>query len=812
MTHHLALRPEQLVRRCDLGGSGFSSTAELAEAPGILGQQRALEAIELAIGMEQPGFNLFVLGPNGTGKRTAVQRYLAGKAPQQPVPDDWCYVFNFQEPQQPRAIRLPAGTAVAFRADMEKLVGELFAALPAAFTSKEYQTQRAAMEETFKSRQAQSLEALRDRAKENGIAFIQTPNGFAFAPLKEGEVISPEEFMRFPGEQQKEIEQEIRELQEALQEIMRQVPLWQRQAQAELRALNHDVARFATQSLFDELRARYHELAQVMAYLEDVQTDVLNHLDLFMNDEQPVRKAGTSVPAYLSEGGVTRYHVNVMVDNTSLQGAPVVFEDQPRYQNLTGRLEHISQMGALLTDFSLIKAGSLHQANGGYLVLEARKLLQQPYAYDGLKQALTSGEIRLESLGQAYSLVSTVSVDPQPIPLAVKVILLGERSLYYQLNQLDPDFGELFKVAADFEDDMPRTAETSLVFARLITSLLRKNNLRDLTRTAVERIIEQSARWAADGQKLSTHLLTVSDLLREADFWAARAGHALVQRADVEQALAAQDRRAGRVRDRLLEQMVRDFLLIDSSGAVTGQVNGLAVYQLGDAAFGKPARITARVHMGKGEVIDIERQSEMGGPVHSKGVLILSGYLAGCYGGERPLSLTATLVFEQSYSGVEGDSASSAELYALLSALADVPIKQSLAVTGSINQLGEVQAIGGVNEKIEGFFDLCAARALTGDQGVLIPAANVPQLMLKEPVVRAVRDGHFAIYAVTHVDEGIELLTGVPTGAAGPGGTYPAESINGRIVARLEQWSEKQRALQTPLASDSNGRVQDRRQ
>lgn len=797
MTKHLSLRPEQLLIRCDLADYGFADTADLSPSTELLGQERALQAIELAIGTAYPGFNLFVMGPNGTGKNTALARYLTEVAPQQPVPDDWCYVYSFDQPERPRALRLPAGQAAAFAADLKDLVNDLFTALPAAFASKEYQTQRAAMEESFKSRQAQSLEALREKAREHEIAFIQTPGGYAFAPLKNGEVVSPDEYMGYSTEAQQTIQKQVQELQDALQQIMRQVPLWQREAQAQLRALNEDVARFAVEPLFEELEVRYRALPDVLDHLHKVQTDVVSHFDLFLDEE---RLARTSAPmqSFLSEGGVTRYFVNVMAGNGALHGAPVIFEDQPRYHNLTGRLEHVSQQGALVTDFSLIKPGALHKANGGYLILDARKLLEQPYAYDGLKQAIKSGQIHIESLGQAYSLISTVSVDPEPIPLKIKVILVGERQLYYLLYQHDPEFAELFKVVADFEDDMPRTDTTTFAYAKMIASMVHKEGLRQMERTAVERVIEQAARWAGDGTRLTAHMQTVSDLLREADYKAAVANHPQIARADVEAALEAQELRAGRVRDRLQEQIMRDFLLIDSSGAVTGQVNGLAVYRLGPLGFGKPTRITARVSMGKGEVIDIERQTEMGGPIHSKGVLILSGFLAGRYADKRPLSFSSTLVFEQSYSGVEGDSASLAELYALISALAEVPIKQSLAVTGSVNQLGQVQAIGGVNEKIEGFFDLCMARGLTGDQGVLIPAANIEQLMLKEAVVGAVRQGKFAIYAVATIDEGIELLTGIPAGEPDPDGDFPADSVNGRAVARLEKWLEIQRKLQAP--------------
>lgn len=490
---------------------------------------------------------------------------------------------------------------------------------------------------------------------------------------------------------------------------------------------------------------------------------------------------------------MSRYEVNVVVDNSEAKGAPVIFLDQPRYSNLVGRVEHIAQMGALVTDFTLIKPGALHQANGGYLLVDALKLLSEPFAYEGLKRALRKGEIAIESLGQVYSMISTVSLEPEPIPLAVKVMLIGERLLYYLLSSNDPEFKELFKVAADFEDEMDRTLDSSLAYARIIAEVSRSEGLRPFDRQAVARVVEYGSRLVDDAHKLSTHMQSVTDILREADYWAGEARRDSVTREDVQQALDTQIVRAGRVQDRIQEQILNDQVLIDTEGAIVGQVNGLSVYMLGNHSFGSPSRITARVRMGSGEVIDIEREVDMGGPIHSKGVLILSGFLGERYAAERPLSLRATIVFEQSYGGVEGDSASSAELYALLSALSGVPAKQSLAVTGSINQRGQVQAIGGVNEKIEGFFDLCKARGLTGEQGVLIPAGNVRSLMLREDIREAARRGQFHIYPIASVDEGLTILTGTDAGEPNEAGEFPPDSINGLVVARLTTFTEKQR-------------------
>ncbi|HUM67946.1 MAG TPA: ATP-binding protein [Chloroflexota bacterium] len=797
----LPLPVEKLFTPCDISQFNFATTAELNEFDEIIGQDRAVSAIQFGIGIRHEGFNLFAIGPNGTGRFTAVHQFLTSRAPSEPTPSDWCYVHNFDQPHAPNALQLPPGQSSRLQQAMQQLVEDLFTIIPTAFTSEEYQAQRKTITAALKEKEIQALESLKEQADQRGIALLQTPGGFAFAPTKNGSVITPEEFLRLSTSEQQALEDDIKKLQESLQQIMQQVPQWHRETQQRLKELDQEIAAFAVRPVIDEIRPPYAELPDVLAYLDTVQADIIQNVrDFLPSEESPLADAmapagGSSRPR------LARFQVNVIITHEPGEGAPVVHEELPTYPNLLGRVEHISQMGTLLTDFTLIKAGVLHKANGGYLILDARKVLLQPFAWEALKQALRSREIRIESLGQAYSLISTVSLEPQPIPLNVKVVLIGERLLYYLLCAYDPDFGELFKVAADFEDEMPRSPDNNLAYARLIANLAHKEGLRDFDRAAVGRILEQSARLAADAEKLTTHMQTVTDLLREADYWAGANGRVPITAADVEQALAAQLQRAGRIRERLLENTLRETLLVDTDGAVVGQINGLSVIDLGGQAFGRPSRITARVRLGKGEVIDIERQVEMGGPLHSKGVLILSGFLGARYAAERPLSLSASLVFEQSYGGVDGDSASSAELYALLSALAEAPLKQGLAVTGSVNQRGQVQAIGGVNEKIEGFFDLCLARGLTGNQGVLIPAANVKHLMLRQDVVAAVTAGQFAIYAANTIDEGIELLTGMVAGELDDDGRYPAESINGRVVARLETFAAKQREFMAPPES-----------
>ncbi len=807
MTTIQPLAPTALFQHCEPTQFSFTTTADLQDNDTIIGQPRAVDAIQFGIGIQHQGYNLFALGPNGIGKYTAVHKFLSQKAPTEQTPPDWCYVNNFAEPHKPQVLQLPAGQGVTLRDDVQELIEGLFTIIPAALTSEAYETQKGAIFTELKEREAEALKVLEEQARTQNIGFIRTPAGFAFAPMSNGTVISPEQFLKLTVEEQGAIEAKINALQETLQKMLHQIPQWQRETQEKVKQLQEKTTDFTIKPLFQELQQKYQELPDILTFLEAVHKDIVARVDTFIESDEksPMALGGIASSQPSSKAAFNRYQVNVIVDHSLAEGAPVIYEDQPTYQNLIGRVEHVSQMGTLLTDFTLIKPGALHRANGGYLILDARQLLLQPFAWEGLKRALRANQIHIESLGQIYSWISTVSLAPEPVPLNAKIILLGERLLYYLLCYYDPDFMELFKVAADFEDDMVRDADNNLAYAHLIAGLARKEKLRPFAANAVARIIEHSARLAQDAARLTTHMQSISDLLREADFWASEAENEVVTAVDVQQALDTQIYRASRIRERAQENILRRTILIDTEGDVTGQVNGLSVISLGRYAFGQPSRITARVRLGKGEVIDIERQVKMGGPIHSKGVLILSGFLGARYAAERPLSLSATLVFEQSYGGIEGDSASSAELYALLSALAEMPIKQSLAVTGSVNQRGQVQAIGGVNEKIEGFFDLCQTRGLTGDQGVLIPEANVKHLMLRQDVVTAVADNQFHIYPVQTIDQGLELLTGIAAGELDAAGDYPPQSVNGRIVSRLTTLAEKARAFATPPSA--NGQV-----
>ncbi|MGC9468996.1 MAG: Lon protease family protein [Anaerolineae bacterium] len=790
------MRVAQLYREADLSGLVFETTQDLEDLTQVIGQPRAVDAIHFGAGIDNDGFNIYALGPHGLNKRDLVQRYFESRAKEAEPPSDWCYLYNFDQEHKPLAIELPAGRGVEFRDDMDELIEELRTALSAAFESEEYQSRRQSLMEDFRDRQAEAFDKLQETAREEGMALIRTPSGIAVAPTRDGEVLSPEQIQQLSDEEQEQVQQNVEDLQVELQKILRQVPSWQREMREKLQALNREMANLAVGALLDELREKYEDIPKIVGHLDNVQEDVVANAEQFLpQQEQNAPQVMQAMQQQQQEQALRRYKVNVLIDHSDAEGAPVVYEDNPTYQNLIGRIEHRAQMGALMTDFMLIKPGALHEANGGFLVVDARNLLSQPYAYEALKRALKSKDIRIESLGRQLSVISTVSLDPDPIPLNLKVALIGSRMIYYLLWQLDPEFAELFKVAADFDEQMDRSEENQALYAQMIATLARREELLPFDRDAVSRVIERSVRIVGDTEKLSTRMRDIADLMLEADYWAKENGNGVVTADDVQRAIDAQIRRLDRVRERIQEAILRDTLLIDTDGDAVGQVNGLSVLMLGNYAFGRPTRITARTRLGKGQVVDIEREVELGGPIHSKGVMIMTGFLSGRYAQKHPLSLSASLVFEQSYSGIEGDSASSAELYALLSSIAEIPISQSLAVTGSVNQRGQVQAIGGVNDKIEGFFDICTARGLTGDQGVVIPQANVKHLMLRRDVVEAVERGDFHIYAVQNIDQGIEILTGIPAGEPDSEGNYPEGTVNHKVEQRLAEMAEKRQAF-----------------
>ncbi|MEW8025822.1 MAG: ATP-binding protein [Candidatus Thiodiazotropha sp.] len=788
-----ALPPEALCRHCDPDQFNFDTTDELKDLEGFIGQERATESLHFGLGVGHKGYNLYALGPAGAGKSAMVRKFLKVPAAERPIPSDWCYVNNFSDARKPRAVALPAGQGVMFKGQMEQLVIDLQEAIPLVFESDEYHTRRQAKEDRLEERQENAMAAMQKKAEEKQIALINTPTGFTLGPKHNDKILGPEQFHKLPEKQQEAIEKDVKALQEELRKTLHAIPQWQKEAREEISKLNREMTASAVHHLIDAVREKYRDNEAVIVYLDRVEDDVINNYQQFLpRDERKPTLFG--LPLSQQEEGPPwhyRYRVNLLLAHEANGGASIVYEDLPGYNNLVGRIEHRAHLGALETDFTMIRPGALHRANGGYLILDALKLLFQPFAWETLKRVLQSGEIRIESLAQITSLISTQSLEPEPIPLQVKVVLLGERHIYYLLQALDPEFGELFKVAVDFDDDLVRNSHNEHQYGQLVATLARQHKLRPLDRYAVARVIDHSMRLADDNERLSSHMRSLTDLIQQADFWAAEQGRKLISRDDVQQAVEAQIHRADRVQRRLQDEVVRGTLMIATDGDVVGQINGLSVMLLGDQRFGHPNRITARARLGKGQVVDIEREVELGGPIHSKGVYILSGFIAGRYVPDYPLSLSASLVFEQSYGGVEGDSASSAELYALLSALSGLPIKQQFAVTGSVNQMGEVQAIGGVNEKIEGFFDICRTRGLSGDQGVLIPTANVKHLMLREDVVQAVKAGEFAVYPIENIDQGIALLTGASAGTRDENGEFPEDSVNGRVEATLIRFSAR---------------------
>ncbi|WP_339633462.1 ATP-binding protein [uncultured Sneathiella sp.] len=797
MAESKALPASKLCRKYDLKTLGFTETSDLEDLHEPLGQDRAIQAIRFGIGVRHQGFNLFAFGPPGSGKTEIIHHYLEPEASSLPVPEDWCYVNNFTARDHPKILRLPAGRGRELARQMESLTEEVRVVISAAYESEDYRTRFDVITEQFKLQQEEAFEDLQKKAAAKNISLVRTPMGLALAPSRDGKVVDPEVFSKLPSKEQERIKEEISELEGELQAAVRMLPELERQQRQEIKKLNREVTSFAVDHLIDETREKWRDCEAVVVFLDEVQGYVIDHSDVFRLSRD---EAVETIPAKMAADFVKQQdriigncQVNVLVSHDSNGGAPVVYEDNPTVENLLGRIEHRSEFGSLVTDFRLVKPGALHRANGGYLILDARRLLLQPYAWETLKRELRSCEIRIESLTQMMSLGSIVSLQPETIPLDVKVILIGDPFLYYMLSQNDPDFHNLFKVPVDFDDRLKVNDDAIGLYARYIATEARKNKLLPLEREAVELVMERMTRLTGDSERLSNHTRSLSDLLSEADHWASSRGVSRIEGKDVNQAIQAHIYRSDRMRERTQEQFQRGTMMLDTSGIKVGQINGLSVLQLGDFSFGRPSRITARVHLGRGRVIDIEREVELGGPLHSKGVLILSNFIAARYSADKPLSLNASLVFEQSYGGVDGDSASSAELYALLSALSDIPIKQSLAVTGSVNQFGEVQAIGGVNEKIEGFFDLCNFRGLTGDQGVMIPESNVKNLMLKDEILEAAKKGKFHIYPVMSIDEGIEILTDASAGQPDKSGNYPPDTINGRVKARLEAFADSAR-------------------
>ncbi|MFH0847445.1 MAG: ATP-binding protein [Chloroflexota bacterium] len=780
------LSPQEVRWVCEPTMFGCDSTRELAPVAGILGQDRALSALELGLNITTPGFNVYVAGAPGTGRTTTIRSFLETLAAKKKPPADWCYVHNFADPYSPNALELPSGLGAKFKADMKLTIENASRSIAQAFSSKEYAERREEITKLLNQKREESFKLLSERAQKAGFLVQTSPVGLVFVLAPDGRPISEEQYRELTEQVKQEVRRRQEELNRLFREELAKLRTEETATQKKLEDTNRQVADYAISFLFDELNKKYGEYPEITDYLKAVRKDITENLELFQAQPRPSEEEPLAVMQTLARTqAIRRYEVNVLVDNAQLKGAPVVIEFNPTFNNLLGRMEREAQFGTLYTDFTLIRAGSLHRANGGYLVLRALDLLANFQSWEGLKRAIRERKLVVEDISERLGFMATKTLNPEPIPFDAKVIIIGEPLIYHLLYLHEPEFKELFKVKADFDTRMERSEENLKSYVGVICRFAHEEKLREIKSQALAKIAEYSVRLAGDRDKLSAHFAEVADIIREASFWAGMEGAEFIEAKHVMQAIDKKIYRSNLIQEHINEAIAKGTLFIDTDGEKAGQVNGLSVIELGDFAFGRPSRITASIGVGREGLIDIERESKLGGPLHTKGVMILSGYLVERYASNLPLSLSARLVFEQSYEGVEGDSASSGELYTLLSRLADVPLRQYIAVTGSVNQKGEVQAIGGVNEKIEGFFEVCRLRGLNGKQGVCIPEANVKHLMLKEDVVQAIAEGKFHIYPVKTIDEGIEVLTDSPAGKQLADGSFEPDSFNDRVKKRL---------------------------
>ena len=784
------LQLENVYKKCDESIFSFESTEELFPLAGTIGQDRAIASLDFGLNLSAKGFNIYALGAQGTGKMRAIRTLLAEKVKKEPVPSDWCYLYNFKNPDAPLSVSLPPGKASEFQKDMENMINTLKIEIPKAFESKEYDKQRNKILEDFQQKQKEWFSAIEEEAKAKGFAIRKALAGLIIVPVKrDGEPLTEEEFQALDNETRKRIDEIGKMLQDKLDDVVRAIKEAEKIVKDMLIRLERQIALDVIEQPIEELKNKYSYNDRIIEYLNSVKEEILNSLQDFKIQEEAV----PPIPPFMKlprDASFTKYSVNVLVDNSTTEGAPVVYEPNPTYLNLFGRIEYKIQYGMAVTDFTMIKPGSLHKANGGYLVLDAMALIKNLFSYDALKRALRSKEIRIEDVWEQYRLITTTTLRPEPIPLNVKVILTGTPFLYYILYNYDDEYRELFKVKAEFDTRMPRNEENINKYAQFITLCQKEEELLPFHKSAVAKIVEYGSRLAEHQEKLSTKFSSIADIVRESHFWAKKDGNNLVKGEHVVKALEQRVYRSASIEEKLRELILEDVLIVETSGNKVGQINGLAVLDLGDYSFGKPSRITARTYLGKAGIVNIERETKMSGKIHEKAVMILSSYLWSKYAIKKPISLSASLTFEQLYEMIEGDSATCAELYAILSSLSEIPLKQSIAVTGSMDQRGEVQPVGGINEKIEGFFELCKIRGLDGTHGVIIPRRNIKHLMLKEDIQKAIKEEAFHIYAIDFAEEGLEILTDMPAGELQPDGTYPEGTINYLVMKKLEEMSE----------------------
>nr|WP_299731445.1 ATP-binding protein [uncultured Endozoicomonas sp.] len=780
----LKLTANQLIAKQPAKDLGFKSTDELENYVGILGQDRAATAIQFGVAMHRSGYNMYVMGESGTGRMSYLRKYLESEAQSRSTSDDWAYVNNFDNPREPKALKLPAGLGSSLLKDFENFIDKLLMTFPAAFENPTYQHKKSAIERSFNRRYDQAIDQIEQEALKRDIALYRDTGSLSFTPMLSGKAMDETEFAQLPDKKREKFNNDISLLETRLNEALVELPQWKRESNEKLQDLNQDTIDQALAPLLKPMLKKFSKEQNILDYLEAVKQHLHRTVIEYLADERALEsKEDASKRSALEE----LYCPNLVVAHENDATAPVIYESHPNYKNLFGRIEYASDMGALVTNYRQICPGSLHQANGGYLLLDANKLLEEPFVWEALKRALKERELKIESPYSEMGLMNTITLAPENIPLHVKIILVGSRDIYYILQQLDPDFHEMFRVLVDFDDQLPRIPETVQAFAQLLKNRADDENYPPITSTAVARMVEQSSRMTENQTQLSAKIGELFDLLAEADFIRRTVNGRKINHDHIDKALDAKAERTGRVSKQILEDMLEGSILIDTDGEQVGKINGLTVLAIGDACFGSPARITAAVYPGSQGIVDIEREVSLGQAIHSKGVMILTGYLGSRYAQKFPLAISASLAMEQSYGYIDGDSASMAELCCLISALTDTPIKQCYAITGSMNQHGEVQAIGGVNEKIEGYFDLCNARGLTGEQGVIIPQANVRNLMLHSKVVDAVKAKKFNVYAVSHVEEALELLTGHRPGVINSRGKYPKGSINQKVLERLQE-------------------------
>lgn len=783
--------PSRLLnKRCDPNSLGFETTGEVAPLEGMIGQQRAVSALELALNIDEPGFNLFVSGLPGTGRNTALRGHVERLAARKPVPPDWGYVHNFQDPSQPVPVSLPCGWMRMLAADMDELVGTVRRDVPRVFESDQYTERMEAAMQSVQARRQEMTAAMEQAAAEAGFLLGSTPAGITPFPARNGQPLSQENYAALSGAEREGIREQSDRLQQFINRNLADIRRLGKAAVEEAREVDKEIVRFTLTPIIDELQDKYSDFPEVVAYLDRVEADLVENLDYLKPKETA---PGPSGPAATDEEAFVKYRVNDLVDNTSCESAPIVIEHNPTYYNLFGRIDYQTRMGTLNTNHMMVKSGAIHEANGGYLILQARELLANSLAWHTLKRTLRSQEISIENMGEQYSPLPSSTLRPKPIPVNAKIIVVGTPDVLLLLQATDEDFRRYFKVTADFDTLMERTPENVVKYAAFVAERCRDGELRPFHKTAVARIIDYSSRLAEHQEKLTTRFIDVADIITEADYWAKASENGLVMGGHVKKAIEQRRYRSGLREDRLQELIEDGVIRISTEGEAIGQVNGLAVLASGDAAFGKPSRITARVSLGRGQLVNVERETRLSGKIHDKGFMILTGYIQGKYGYDKPLSLSASISFEQNYGEIDGDSASSTELYALLSAISGLPVAQGLGVTGSVNQNGDVQAIGGATQKIEGFFDVCNAKGLTNRQGVIVPRDNLKHLALNDEVAAAVEAGRFHIYGVSTIDEGIEVLTGVPAGQRQENGGYPEDTVHHLVEQRLNEMARTAR-------------------